>query len=293
MKQDGGKRRGSYAALAKPGPCRRTAGALRELEALDRGVYAAVATAATPSLDGPLGRLSRAANASRLWLALAAGLAAAGGHDGRRAALHGTAAIAVASAAVNLLAKSLWARQRPDRARAGVPVRRTVPMPASPSFPSGHAAAGFAFAAAVGRERPWLGLALRVLAGAVAYSRVHTGVHYPGDVIAGAVLGEGTGLAVASLSARYAPPSRHSDNSKKRRGEPTRHPLRAETGHTLVNGEGGQALQRQAHHRQVEPAAELGADFAGSADHFEAEALVEHDRRGVGGVDAGHHHVRA
>ena len=43
-------------------------------------------------------------------------------------------------------------------------------MPASTSFPSGHAASGFAFAAAIGRDQPWLGLALRFLAAAVAYS---------------------------------------------------------------------------------------------------------------------------
>jgi undecaprenyl-diphosphatase len=77
-------------------------------------------------------------------------------------------------------------------------------MPASTSFPSGHAASGFAFAAAVGRDLPWLGLALRFLAAAVAYSRVHTGVHYPGDAVAGALIGEGTGQAVAGLMDRRA-----------------------------------------------------------------------------------------
>lgn len=57
-------------------------------------------------------------------------------------------------------------------------------MPVSASFPSGHAASGFAFAAAVGRDEPWLGLVLRFLAAAVAYSRVHTGVHYPETPVA-------------------------------------------------------------------------------------------------------------
>jgi membrane-associated phospholipid phosphatase len=82
---------------------------------------------------------------------------------------------------VNLAVKSAWSRQRPDRAGAGVPVWRNVRMPASTSFPSGHAAPGFAFAAAIGRDQPWLGLALRFLAAAVAHFRVRTGVHYPGD----------------------------------------------------------------------------------------------------------------
>ena len=128
-----------------------------------------------------------------------------GGQAGRRAAVRGTVAIGVTSALVNLAVKSAWSRQRPDRAGAGVPVWRNMAMPASTSFPSGHAASGFAFAAAIGRDQPWLGLALRFLAAAVAYSRVHTGVHYPSDAVAGALIGEGIGQAVASLMDRLPP----------------------------------------------------------------------------------------
>jgi membrane-associated phospholipid phosphatase len=131
----------------------------------------------------------------------------AGGKTGRRAAVRGIAAIGVTSALVNLAVKSAWSRQRPDRAGAGVPVGRNVRMPASTSFPSGHAASGFAFAAAIGREQPWLGLALRFLAATVAYSRVHTGVHYPGDTVVGSLIGEGTGQAVAGLM-DWLPPTR-------------------------------------------------------------------------------------
>jgi undecaprenyl-diphosphatase len=79
-------------------------------------------------------------------------------------------------------------------------------MPTSTSFPSGHAASGFAFAAAIGRDQPWLGVALRFLAATVAYSRVHTGVHYPGDIVVGSLIGEGTGQAVAGLMDRLPPP---------------------------------------------------------------------------------------
>jgi membrane-associated phospholipid phosphatase len=185
------------------GPARRrAAGGLRELGAVDRTVYSAVAATPTPSLDEPLRRLSDAANYSRLWLAVATVLRMVGGQAGRRAAMRGIVAIGVTSALVNLAVKAAWSRQRPDRSGLGVPVRRNVRMPASTSFPSGHAASGFAFAAAVGRDQPWLGLVLRFLAAAVAYSRVHTGVHYPGDVVAGAVIGEGTGQAVAGVMDR-------------------------------------------------------------------------------------------
>ena len=107
----------------------------------------------------------------------------------------GIASVAVTSAAVNGLAKPLDPRARPDRGARRVPFARRVPiarrvrMPASSSFPSGHAAAAFAFATGIGHTLPMVGAPLRALAALVAYSRVHTGVHYPGDVVAGALLG--------------------------------------------------------------------------------------------------------
>ena len=187
---------------------------LRELGAVDRAIYSAVASTPTPTLDVPLRRLSNAANNSRLWLAIAAGLAVAGGPAGRRSALRGTLAIGITSALVNLAAKSVWSRQRPDRAGAGVPDERNVRMPASTSFPSGHAASGFAFASAIGRDQPSLGFALEFLAAAVAYSRVHTGVHYPGDVVVGSLIGAGTGQTVAGLMERL-PFDRNSPRSAR------------------------------------------------------------------------------
>ena len=193
---------------------RQLAQGLRELGAVDRAIYTAVAATPTPTLDEPLRRLSNAANNSRLWLVIAAGLAVAGGAAGRRSAAAGTLAIGISSPLVNLAVKSVWSRQRPDRAGAGVPGQRNVRMPASASFPSGHAASGFAFASAVGRDQPALGFALRFLAAAVAYSRVHTGVHYPGDVVVGALIGAGTGQTVADLMQRR--PRRRSAASSSR-----------------------------------------------------------------------------
>jgi membrane-associated phospholipid phosphatase len=182
------------------GPAReQIAACLRQFGTVDRAVYAAIASVPTPALDVPLRRLSDAASYSRIWLAIAAGLAVAGGRPGRRAALRGTVAIGASSALVNLGIKSVYVRQRPDRAGLGVPAGRQVTMPASTSFPSGHSASGFAFATAVGSELPWLALPLRFLAAAVAYSRVHTGVHYPADAVVGSIVGAGTGQAAAVL----------------------------------------------------------------------------------------------
>jgi len=173
---------------------------LRQLSQVDRAVYAAVAATPTPDLDEPVRRLSRLADDSRIWLGIAAGIAAFGGSAGRRAAARGILTIGVTSAVVNLGIKQVSRRRRPDRDRAGVPADRHVEMPSSRSFPSGHSASGFAFAASVSQDLPALALPLRLLAGAVAYSRVHTGVHYPGDIVAGSIIGAGIAQTVSGLT---------------------------------------------------------------------------------------------
>jgi membrane-associated phospholipid phosphatase len=178
--------------------------AMHELGALDRAAYEAVARTPTPALDLPVRRLSHAANGSRLWLAIAAAMAIFGGKRGRRAALEGVVAIGITSASVNLLAKSVATRPRPDRTDPGRFVTREIEMPASSSFPSGHAASAFAFSYAVGRHLPNLAIPIRVLAGAVAYSRVHLGVHYPADVAVGSIVGSGVAAMVASAIDRSA-----------------------------------------------------------------------------------------
>jgi undecaprenyl-diphosphatase len=191
---------------ARGGAASRWVEALRELGAVDRAVYEAVARTPTAELDEPVRRLSDAANYSRLWLASAATIALLGGGRGRRAALEGLVAIGVTSATVNLGVKSLFRRRRPDRTEPGQFPARQVRMPESTSLPSGHAASAFAFAYAIGRHLPGLALPIRLLAGGVAYSRVHTGVHYPGDVVLGSILGAATAASVAAAFDRVPQP---------------------------------------------------------------------------------------
>lgn len=170
---------------------------LRQMAEVDRAVYRAIAATPTPLLDEPLRRLSAMADHAKLWVGLAGALALLGGRRGRRAAVTGLVAVGVNSAVVNLPMKFAGRRARPDREGAGVPADRWRPMPTSTSFPSGHSASAFAFAGAVSAVLPALTVPLRALATAVAYSRVHTGVHYPGDVLAGTLVGATIGEATA------------------------------------------------------------------------------------------------
>lgn len=175
----------------------------RELGKVDRAVYGAVADTPTPTIDEPIRRLSDAASFSKLWMGLAAAMALVGGRRGRHAAITGLISIGFTSAIVNQGLKRLHPRARPDREDEDVPMERRVEMPDSTSFPSGHSASGFAFATAVGSQLPVVGVALRFLAGAVAYSRVHTGVHYPGDAVVGSLVGAGIGGTVGAISRRW------------------------------------------------------------------------------------------
>jgi undecaprenyl-diphosphatase len=188
--------------MTDPAAGRTDDGWVQELARLDSAVYAAIAGAPTPRLDDALRLLAAAADYSRLSIATAAVMGLTGGTAGRRASVGGLASVAVTSAVVNLLVKPLGRRRRPDRSAASVPLARQVPMPDSRSFPSGHTAAAVAFASGASRSLPAVGAPLYVLAALVSYSRVHTGVHFPGDVLAGALIGVVVGDATGGRLAR-------------------------------------------------------------------------------------------
>jgi diacylglycerol kinase family enzyme/membrane-associated phospholipid phosphatase len=143
-------------------------------------------------LDVAMTKLSSAANHSVLWFSVAAVLAARKGAT-RRGALRGVLSIAATSLTANAVLKPLMPRRRPPARE--LPAYQSFPTPPkSSSFPSGHAASAAAFAAAVALESPKPGLVIAPLAAAVAYSRVHIGVHWMSDVVVGAAVGSGIAL---------------------------------------------------------------------------------------------------
>jgi len=170
--------------------------ALDELVEADVALFRAVAGYHSPVLDRILPVLSEVANYSRLWMGIASILVVVGGRKGRGTAAEAMTALGITSATANFAAKNLIPRRRPESA---VPEKRRLEQPESSSFPSGHTASAAAFSSVIGDKYPGLYIPITALAAAVGFSRVYTGVHYPGDVLAGWLLGRAVAGAVRAF----------------------------------------------------------------------------------------------
>lgn len=99
--------------------------------------------------------------------------------------------------------KNLIQRPRPFTLLPGVSL--LIPPPGSSSFPSGHTGSSFACAAAIFLlNRKW-GVPALALAALIAFSRLYLSVHYPTDLLAGALLGVGSALLARWLCRRLLP----------------------------------------------------------------------------------------
>ena len=152
---------------------------------------------ASPALDGIMLSTTAVATYAALWLILAFALICFPEH--REAGIAIIVSVAIAFVVTDLVLKPLVGRERPFEVLDVVPI---VDAPGSSSFPSGHTAYSFAAATALLLyERRW-GIPALAFACLVGVSRVYLCMHWPTDVLAGAMVGAASALVAVRLVRR-------------------------------------------------------------------------------------------
>ena len=110
----------------------------------------------------------------------------------RKAGVAMLIALAVGFIVTNLTLKPLVARTRPfDVNPEFTPI---IPLPLDFSFPSGHTCSSFAAAVALTVQKRKAGIFALAVAALIAFSRMYLLVHFPTDIMAGAVVGVVSGF---------------------------------------------------------------------------------------------------
>lgn len=160
------------------------------MEATDLKLLRAMRTRGhTPGIEAAAKALGKAGNNGAIWFGLGVALALV--DSSNREAWLICAVLAPIAIALNYVIKLVVKRPRP--VLEGLPPLGGAPS--SLSFPSAHATSSFAVATAMTRVDS-LGALAFVLAFALSLGRPYLGMHYPSDVLAGAVLGVALGLIV-------------------------------------------------------------------------------------------------
>jgi undecaprenyl-diphosphatase len=154
---------------------------------MDAALFTAINSAHTPALDAVMLGVSWLGYFPGIWFVL--GAAALGWPRGRAAAWRMCLAVSLTYVLASGVIKPIVGRVRPSQTATMAARSIETQPPSSGSFPSGHAATAVAGAMAAARLVPRASWALWALATLMAYSRVYVGVHYPSDLLGGALLG--------------------------------------------------------------------------------------------------------
>jgi undecaprenyl-diphosphatase len=165
---------------------------------VDTAIVVWVATHRVGALNGPSVWIGTVDKLGAVWIVLAVSLALARRLGARRALALGlmTGLGTFAADSVSFLVKDVTGRTRPFIAHRQIEPLYTVH---SSSFPAGHAATAFAGAVLAAAIAPRLAPVLGALALVIGFSRVYDGVHYPTDVVAGAIIGVAVGTAAVLI----------------------------------------------------------------------------------------------
>lgn len=139
-------------------------------------------------------------NAGLIWIAASLALIFVKRH--RKTALMLLGGLACSAVVGNLILKNLVARTRPFALNPAVNL--LISAPTDYSFPSGHTMSSFAAAVILYHADKRFGIPALILAFLIAFSRLYLYVHFPSDIIAGAVIGAVIGYAVCKIGGRIS-----------------------------------------------------------------------------------------
>lgn len=122
-------------------------------------------------------------------------------------------AVGALSGISEVILKWLVARPRPS-ADMGVII---LTDPGNFSFPSTHATLAFSFAYICAAVDPRIRIPVYTLAVLISLSRVYLGVHYPSDIVAGALLGSAIGVLVRSMELKFVGKSARKSRRRQRK----------------------------------------------------------------------------
>lgn len=141
-----------------------------------------------------------------VWIVVMTVLFALGDAHGRSAAVKSLGSLLLAEGVINILLKPAIARERPYAPRGPGRIRKLlVQAPGENSWPSTHAGSSMAAAVPLAAAYPRVGVVFLGLAALIGYSRVYVGVHYPFDVVAGAIIGAlcAVGMLLSALALQH------------------------------------------------------------------------------------------
>ena len=152
-------------------------------------------------MDWLMPKVTLLGKGAALWVCITLALLAIRRH--RRVGMRMALGLVLAAVIGLLLMKNLVARPRPCWLSPDVGL--LVKVPWDYSFPSGHTLMGFVCATVIALHHRRAGICAFVVAAIIAFTRLYLYVHFPTDVLAGAVLGVVLGIAACKLADRWGP----------------------------------------------------------------------------------------
>jgi len=117
---------------------------------------------------------------------------------GKRKAIYVGSSLLLSAAISGIIKKTV----KEPRPFVTYPEIQKLTKAGSESFPSGHTTDAFSMATSLTIAYPkwYVAVPAYTYASAIGYSRMHLGVHYPGDVLAGAIIGSGTAFLTHKIN---------------------------------------------------------------------------------------------